>query len=81
MPMKEALDAITKRLMKPENTARYAEAANNSSRICWHYERAKESLECIQNANTSNANLRLLESDFSVSIKEINRMLDEEGWA
>ena len=79
MTRQKTLEAITERMHKPENHEKY-QALNEESRLFWHYKRAKYSLQALL-LKSSNARISLLESDFDVSIREIKRILESEGWA
>ena len=79
MTQQEKLDQIQCRLQKPENASRLEQAKNELGiGIWWHYNRASNSLKIIASANKWE---RLLyELDFSVSVRKVERMMNEQGW-
>lgn len=79
MTREEKFDAIVERIKKPENYEKYQTLLNGESKLYWHCKRAEDSLEALSN-ESSNAHDSLLESDFDVSIQEIKRIMDTEGW-
>ena len=80
MTRQKRLDEIKNRIHKPENYEKYQALLNGESRLNWHFKRAKKSLEELSN-KASNAHDSLFESDFDVSIREMERILESEGWA
>ena len=80
MTKQEAYNLILDRLQKSENAQRPAEAAKEKGLgILWHLERAKDMLRKIPEASEP---LRTLYEDtLSVSIRDILKMMDEQGWA
>ena len=72
MTRKEWFEEIVARVQNPQNK-------ENGYSLDWHLARARELFNQI---NTSDEQrMSLLENDFDVSIKAIQKILDEEGWA
>jgi len=79
MSRRERLDVIIQRLNNPENQKKYEEVEKEQGfGIKWHFNRAQKSLEAIETAGGKST--ELLELDFSVSIREIEHLMDEQGW-
>ena len=80
MTKQETYNLITDRLRKPENALRFAEAEKETGMgILWHLNRAKDMLVKISQPNDPLKSL--YEDSFSVSIRNIRKMMDEQGWA
>jgi len=80
MSRRERLDVIIQRLNNPENQKKYEEVEKEQGfGIKWHFNRAKASLKAIEDAGGEGTDL--LELDFLVSIRNIEHLMDEQGWA
>ncbi len=81
MTRKEWFEEIVARVQNPQNKEKREKQRNNKNgySLDWHLARARELFNQI---NTSaEQRMSLLENDFDVSIKAIQKILDEEGWA
>ena len=75
MTRKEWFEEIVARVQNREKQRNN----KNGYSLDWHLARARELFNQI---NTSDEQrMSLLENDFDVSIKAIQKILDEEGWA
>ena len=81
MTRKELLDGLIFRIKNPQNKEKWEKQKNskNGYSIDWHVDRARELFKLIETPDERR--LSLLESDFDVSVKAIQKILDEEGWA
>ena len=81
MTRKEWFEEIVARVQNPQNKEKREKQRNNKNgySLDWHLARARELFNQI---NTSDEQrMSLLENDFDVSIKAIQKILYEEGWA
>ena len=80
MTKQEAYNLIIERLQKPENALRLAEAKKETGLgILWHLNRARDMLGKISQPNDPLQSL--YEDSFVVSVRDIRKMMDEQGWA
>ena len=80
MTRQEAYEHVLHRLQKPENVQKRLDAERELGiGIRWHLNRAKEMLTIIPEAEEPQKTL--YKDTFSVSIREVQRMMDEQGWA
>ena len=81
MTRKEKLYEIIQRLNKPENNEKRTSADNEQGiGIKWHLKRAQSLLENMNNDNITETQKSLYENTFSNSIREIERLLNEQNW-
>ena len=81
MTRKELLEEIVARVQNPQNKEKLEKQRNskNGYSVDWHLARAREIFNQINTPDEQR--ISLLENDFDVSIKAIQKILDEEGWA
>ena len=81
MTRKEWFEEIVARVQNPQNKEKLEKQRNskNEYSVDWHLARARELFRLIETPDERR--LSLLESDFDVSVKAIQKILDEEGWA
>ena len=76
--MREAFNAIIKGIECFERSEQYEQASEEDiNKIKFHLKRARESLEKIEKGNY--IHIELLESDFRISIRELNAILNKYG--
>ena len=80
MTREEAYEQLLHRFQQPNNMDKRIEAEKEMGiGICWHLNRAKEMLAKIPEAEEP---IKTLYKDtFNVSIRDVQRMMDEQGWA
>ena len=79
MTRQEAYNQLLHRFQAPENTSKRIEAEKDTGLgIVWHLKRAKTMLESIPTA-TGNEKV-IFENTFAVSIRDVRRMMDDQGW-
>lgn len=81
MTRQEAYNSIIARMQNPKNSERLAELLSQSEGpglLHFHFKRVRNSLKDIQDGNDKNGLSKL---DFQVSVRDINQILDEQGWA
>ena len=80
MTRQEAYEEAVHRLQKPENTQRWLEAEKELGiGIRWYLNRATEMLARIPEAEEPQKSL--YKDTFDVSIRHVQRIMDEQGWA
>ena len=80
MTRKELFEEVVSRMEKPENKQRLEAQENNKNELSlqWHLNRARELLKPMEKSDEYKKSL--MENDFDVSIREIQKLLDEQGW-
>lgn len=79
MSKEEKLDLIIQRFQEPENAERLEKAKSEQGLgIWWHFNRAQNSLKNMPAA--SKVKKALLDLDYSVSIRKVNRIMKTQGW-
>ena len=79
MTQQEKYDEILKRIQKEENSNKLEQSKQKgSSGVWWHFNRMYTSLNILP--NSTKLFEQLSNSDFSVSAREIERIMKEENW-
>lgn len=78
MTMREAFNALVEEIIRFEHSEQYEQASNEDiNKVKFHLKRARESLEKIEEGNYMH--IELLESDFRISIRKLNAILNKYG--
>ena len=79
MTRKELFEEVVSRMEKPENKQRLEAQENNKNELSlqWHLNRARELFKPMEKSDEYKKSL--MENDFDVSIREIQKLLDEQG--
>ncbi len=79
MTKQEKYDEILKRIQKKDNSNKLKLSKEKGMHVWWHWERMRINLE------TPSSSIEIFDqlsnSDFSVSAREIERIMKEENWA
>ena len=80
MTRKELFEEVVSRMEKAENKQRLEAQENNKNELSlqWHLNRARELFKPMEKSDEYKKSL--MENDFDVSIREIQKLLDEQGW-
>lgn len=79
MSKEEKLDLIIQQFQKPENAERLEKAKSEQGiGLWWHFNRAQDSLKKMPAA--PKVKKALLDLDYSVSIRKVNKIMKNQGW-
>ena len=81
MTRKELFEEVVSRMEKPENKQRLEAQENNKNELSLqcHINRAPELFKPMEKSEETKKTL--MENDIDGSIREIQKLLDEQGWA